>query len=68
MIACLDRPSRTPGVDVPGRVGWGAMSDTFDDLTAGLSAEEQPADVVDPATETDAERPMVETCLRSRST
>lgn len=57
MIACLDRPSETSRVDVPGRVGWGAMSDTFDDLTAGLSHEERSADaVVDPATETDAER------------
>jgi RNA polymerase sigma-70 factor (ECF subfamily) len=60
MIACLDRTSATPADPRSGRVGLTSMSDTFDDLTAGLSHDESAADsvTVDPATETDAERAL----------
>ncbi|WP_017935433.1 sigma-70 family RNA polymerase sigma factor [Nocardioides sp. Iso805N] len=60
MIACLDRPSVTTTETGSGRVGLTTMSDTFDDLTAGLSHDGSAADsvAVDAATETDAERAL----------
>jgi len=60
MIACLDRPAATAAAPDAGRVGWSAMSDTFDDLTATLSHDESAADpvAVDPATESAEERAL----------
>ena len=60
MIACLDRPAATAYAPDAGRVGWSAMSDTFDDLTATLSHDESAADpvAVDPATESAEERAL----------
>ncbi|WGL51306.1 sigma-70 family RNA polymerase sigma factor [Nocardioides sp. BP30] len=59
MITCLDRPSVTDTDPGSGRVVLSTMSDTFDDLTAGLSHDESAADAaVTAAPETDGERAL----------